>query len=62
MLAACSPQHTVDAAALQGVMVPVLDRHDGYVSEDSSLELVEKEAFLRSSTLIRQMVETALLQ
>lgn len=58
-LAACSPQGTINASALQGVMEPVLDRHDAYVSADDSLLDFQKETYLRSSELIREMVRSA---
>lgn len=58
-LTACGPKNTIDADAMAGVMEPVLDRHDHYVNNDPSLADVERESFLRSSTLVREMVDTA---
>lgn len=49
----------VDAEALDGVMHPVLDRHDAYVIEDESLEEVERSTALRSSEIIRRLVDEA---
>ena len=58
-LGGCQP-NKVDARALSGVMYPVLDRHDAYVQADDTLELVERSTALRSSELVRELVETAL--
>lgn len=37
----------------------VAERHDGYVENDSSLELGKKEAYLRSTELLRRLMEEA---
>ena len=49
----------IDANAFNGVMEPVLERHDFYVTNDDSLSDAERESFLRSSALMRSIVETA---
>lgn len=54
------PQSTVDAKAVDGTLRPVLDRHDRYVTADTSLSAVEKTTDLRSSALIRATLDAAL--
>lgn len=58
-LVGCGGRGMIRASVLQGVMDPVLDRHDTYVQADGSLTPVEQETFLRSSELLRQVVDTA---
>lgn len=59
-LAGCGPKKTIDAEAMDGVARPVLERHDQYVRDDNTLEQVEKDTFLRSSELVRQLLDEAL--
>lgn len=59
-LVGCGPKKTIDAEAMNGVARPVLERHDSYVRDDASLEQVEKDTFLRSSELVRQLLDEAL--
>lgn len=60
LMAGCCPPHTINAHALDGVMTPVLDRHDAYVQQDETLFPAERETALRSSDLIRTLVEESL--
>lgn len=61
-LSGCGPDQTIDAKALNGVVRPVLERHDEYVEKDSSLQQVERDTYLRSSELVRQLVDEALAE
>lgn len=56
------PRGMIEAEALQGLMGPVLERHDLYVSRDTDLTPVERETFYRSSELLRGMVREALAE
>lgn len=56
----CGSRGTIRADALDGVIQPVLDRHDAYVENDASLAPVQTEAYLRSSDLIRGTVDAAM--
>jgi len=49
----------VQPEALQGVLGPVLDRHDAYVRADAALDPLDKATYLRSSALIRETVQAA---
>lgn len=58
-LAACAPKNMIDADALNGVLEPVLDRHDAYVEADGDLDPAERDTFLLSSELLRTTVDEA---
>ena len=60
LVTGCGPDKVVGAEAMAGVMYPVLERHDAYVEADQSLTGVEQSTALRSSALMRELVETAL--
>ena len=57
-LAGCST-NTIHVDALQGVLGPVLERHDTYIGKDAKLSDVERRAFLRSSEMLRAVVKAA---
>lgn len=59
-IAACAPKRSIDAEALNGVVQPVLDRHDAYVAADPTLDSVQKEVYLRSTEQIRATMNEAL--
>lgn len=59
MLASCAPKNSIDADAFDGVLDPVLDRHDAYVVADEDLDPAERDTFLISSDLLRAAVEEA---
>ena len=50
----------VEAAALEGPVTKVTERHDTYVAEDANLSDLEKRTYLRSSELLRKVVEEAM--
>lgn len=56
----CSERGTIRAAAIDGVMQPVLDRHDAYVENDDSLAPVQTETYLRSSAQLRGAIDDAM--
>ncbi len=49
----------VRADAIDGPVNRISDRHDTYVREDGSLSDDEKSIYLRSSELLRRIVEEA---
>jgi hypothetical protein len=51
--------HMINVDALEGGLVKVLDRHDAYVKADTSLEDLVKQVYLRSTELIRMILEEA---
>ncbi len=60
LLIGCQPSQTIDAKAMNGVARPVLDRHDAYVNADTALLPVQKETYLRSSILVRDLLDESL--
>ena len=53
----CKGMIAVDS--VDGILQPVLDRHDAYVTADPNLAVVERSTFLRSTELLRRVVDTA---
>jgi hypothetical protein len=58
MLAGCA-SNMIRVEAIDPLIQIVADRHDDYVENDSSLELGKKEAYLRSTELLRRLMEEA---
>lgn len=54
------PKFQMDARAIDGMMQPVMDRHDAYVTRDQQLSPTERETYLRSSALLRSIQDTAM--
>lgn len=62
LLSSCSlltPSHTIDAAAAGPLILSVCDQHDESVTRDSSLVEAEKAQALRSTALVRAIIEEA---
>lgn len=55
----CSSSDCIKAGNIEGVTRPILDRHDAYVQQDETLEEFSKKAFLRSSELLRKVLDEA---
>lgn len=56
----CCPLHSIDAGAMSGVAIPVLDRYDAYLAADATLSAQEKAVFQRSGDMIRATLKEAL--
>lgn len=57
---ACAPRTSIDAEALDGMMGNVLTRHDAYVRADPALSETERSIALRSSAMVRALIDEAL--
>lgn len=57
-LAACKTD-MIRVGAIDGPILRITERHDGYVREDESLSGDEKEIYLRSSELLNRIIEQA---
>lgn len=55
----CSQPGMVSVSAIDAPVNAVCDRHDAYVEADTSLSDLEKETYLRTTTLLRRVVEEA---
>ena len=52
-------QGMIRADAIAGLVEPVTDRHDAYVETDEGLADEQRRVYLRSSELLRAVVEEA---
>jgi hypothetical protein len=59
VLGACCPQKAIDADAVSEPLIRVADRHDHYVDQDASLTDAEKRTYLRTTELLREIVDAA---
>lgn len=48
---------TISKAALRDTLLPVLERHDGYVNTDPKVTELELRTYLRTSELLRRAVK-----
>ena len=55
----CVGEGQILAEDIQSVVVIVCDRHDAYVEADSLLTQTQSSIYLRSSLLLREIVQTA---
>lgn len=55
----CSAPRTISVDAIEPGLVEVLDRHDAYVKADQSLDELLKRIYLRTSELLRLLMEEA---
>lgn len=55
-----TPDHTIDAAQAGPLILDVCDQHDESVQRDSTLVPAEREQALRSTTMLREIVEAAM--
>lgn len=62
LLGGCTPGGYVSAEALDGLLDPILSRHDAYVVADPAKDPDQKERETRSSEIVRTMVQEALPQ
>jgi hypothetical protein len=49
----------ISAASVDPLIRTVSDRHDAYVNGDQSLSQVQRETYLRSTTLLRKLLDEA---
>lgn len=54
------PKRSIDASAIDTVVFAVTERHDLYVSRDTSLNESERAQYLRSSAILRDLQDTAM--
>lgn len=60
-LGACTgPKQQINAAAIDGMLQPVCERHDKYVNADPTLSPTQREMFLRSSAELRAIQNAAM--
>jgi hypothetical protein len=59
-MAGCQPKRTINADAIDVPMSAIMDRHDAYVSADPELDEVSRGIYLRSTTLMRRLLDTAM--
>lgn len=57
-LAGCS-SNTIRVEAIRDPIRFVADRHDAYVRADESLSDLERETYIRTSRLLRELIEEA---
>lgn len=57
LLAPC--ENTIDATAVSDPIAIVCDRHDAYVMADSSLTPEQRELYLRTTEMLRVLVDEA---
>lgn len=55
----CQSKGTIVAGAIDVPMTKIMERHDAYVNADSGLTQVERDTYLRSSELMRRVLDTA---
>jgi hypothetical protein len=55
----CSAPRTISVDAIEPGLIEVLDRHDKYVQADQSLDELLKRIYLRTSELLRLLMEEA---
>lgn len=61
LLGACgAPQQSVDASAIDDLVQSVSARHDAYVREDKSLSADDKATYLRSTDILKRIMDTAM--
>lgn len=58
LLPSCST-NMISVEALEPALSPVIQRHDAYVADDPALSEDEKEIFLRTTELLRRLLEEA---
>lgn len=59
ILGGCSGGGSIRGDALAPIATPILNRHDNYVANDTGLSQVEKDTALRSSAIMRDMIQAA---
>lgn len=57
--AVVTPTHAIDARTAGPLMLDVIEQHDESVQRDPVLVAAEKEQAIRSSALVRDIVEAA---
>lgn len=57
--AGCQSTGTIQASAVDVPMRACLDRHDAYVAADTTLDATQKSTFLRSSEIVRKVLDAA---
>ena len=55
----CQSTGTIQAAAVDTPMRACLDRHDAYVQADTTLDATQKSTYLRSSEIVRKVLDAA---
>jgi hypothetical protein len=58
-LAGCDRGDKVDLQAVDAPIRELLARHDAYVKADKNLEKVDKDIYIRTSDLVRRVLDTA---
>jgi len=58
-LAGCAGRGMIHVSEVGPLIGNVADRHDAYVTEDEDLSTVERRVALRSSEILRRVVEEA---
>lgn len=51
--------NTVEVEAIRPLITNVVDRHDSYIVTDAGLTIAEKDIYLQSSALLRQVLDEA---
>lgn len=55
----CTSKGMIHVASIEGGLVKVLDRHDTYVQNDQGLSDAQRSTYLRTSQLLRKVMEEA---
>lgn len=55
----CTSSGYVHVDTFDGLIGPVADRHDAYVQADKTLDETQKRVFLRSTELLRKIIDEA---
>lgn len=55
----CAPARHISVDAVEPALIEVLDRHDTYVNADESLPEFIKNLYLRTTELLRKLLEEA---
>ncbi len=59
VLSACAPSNYIRVDAIDGPLNRVCDRHDAYTSADTSLTDLQRRTRLKTTELLRKVVEEA---
>lgn len=62
MLVTSCQSGTVPVGELDGLFVPIMERHDRYVSQDDTLTESDKATYLRSTAIMRDIITEASTQ